>query len=76
MTGLLRDAAFLVEGGRIRRGVRPIRFTEAILEAFARIPGLDAVGAALEPHGGINAEGKCTVCPALYIPGFAFTSGR
>jgi PmbA protein len=76
MTGLLRDAAFLVEGGRIRRGVRPIRFTEAILEAFARIPGLDAVGAALEPHGGINSEGKCTVCPALYIPGFAFTSGR
>ena len=76
MTGLLRDAAFLVEGGRIRRAVRPIRFTDAILEAFARIPGRDAVGAALEPHGGLNADGRCTVCPAVYIPGFAFTSGR
>jgi len=76
MTGLLRDAAFLVEGGRIRRGVRPIRFAEAILVALARVTGLDAVGAALEPHGGINSEGKCTVCPALCIPGFAFTSGR
>jgi len=76
MTGLLRDAAFLVEDGRIGRAVRPIRFTEAILEAFARIPGRDGIGAALEPHGGINADGKCTVCPALYIPAFAFTSGR
>lgn len=76
MTGLLRDAAFLVEDGRIGRAVRPIRFTEAILEAFARIPGPGGIGAALEPHGGINAEGKCTVCPAVYIPGFAFTSGR
>ena len=76
MTGLLRDAAFLVEGGRIRRGVRPIRFTEAILEAFARVPGLAGIGAALEPHGGLSAEGRCTVCPALLIPAFTFTSGR
>lgn len=76
MTGLLRDAAFLVEDGRIRRGVRPIRFTEAILEAFARIPGAAGIGSVLEPHGGINSEGRCTICPAVYVPGFAFTSGR
>ncbi len=76
MTGLLRDAAFLVEGGRIQRAVRPMRFTDAILEAFGRIAGPQAVGAVLEPHGGLSADGRCTVCPAVHIPGFAFTSGR
>jgi PmbA protein len=76
MTGLLRDAAFLIDEGRLGPAVRPIRFTEAILEAFARIPGPGGIGTAVEPHGGINADGKCTVCPAVFIPGFAFTSGR
>src|SRR5690606_3009968 len=39
MTGLTRDGAFLVEGGRLGRAIEPMRFTDSILEAFARIPG-------------------------------------
>jgi predicted Zn-dependent protease len=75
MTGLLRDAAFLIEGGRLTRAVTPLRFTDSVLEAFARIPGPGAVGRALESHGEW-ISGACTVCPHLLIPALRFTSGR
>ncbi len=75
MTGLLRDAAFLIEGGRMTRAVTPLRFTDSILEAFARIPGAAGVGRDLEPHGEWIGVGS-TVCPHLLVPGLRFTSGR
>jgi len=73
MTGLLRDAAFLVEGGRQRHAVETMRFTDSILEAFARIPA-GGVGRDLEPH--TTFDGECFVCPPLLIRGLQFTSGR
>lgn len=40
MTGMTRHGTFLVEDGRIRCPVNPLRFTENILEAFKRIEGI------------------------------------
>ena len=73
MTGLLRDAAFLVEGGRVRHAVQTMRFTDSILEAFARIPA-GGVGRDLESH--TTFDDDCIVCPPLLIRGLRFTSGR
>ncbi len=75
MTGLLRDAAFLVKGGRPQRAVNTMRFTDSILEAFARIPE-GGLGRDVEPHGGFGSDGDCTVCPPVLIRGLRFTSGR
>ena len=69
LTGMTKDGTFLVEGGRIVRPIRNLRFTEAIPEAFGRIEAIAAetrlVGA---EYSGINAR-----VPALRIGGFAFT---
>jgi len=42
MTGMTRDGTFLIEDGKVRRGVANLRFTDSILEAFERIGGLTA----------------------------------
>ncbi|MCB9728792.1 MAG: TldD/PmbA family protein [Deltaproteobacteria bacterium] len=76
MTGLLRDAAFLVEGGRPVRAVQPMRFTDSILEAFARIPGIDGLSRDLEAHTGWFDPWSCQVAPWVLVPGLRFTSGR
>jgi predicted Zn-dependent protease len=69
LTGMTKDGTFLVEGGRIVRPIRNLRFTEAIPEAFGRIEAIAAetrlVGA---EYSGINAR-----VPALRIGRFAFT---
>jgi len=42
-TGMTRDGTFLIEGGKLGRGVRNLRFTEHVLDAF-------------KGHGGLGAE--------------------
>lgn len=76
MTGLLRDGNFLIEDGRLTRAVQPMRFTDSILEAFARVPGRAGVGRDLEPHGVMLDQTSVTVCPHLLVRGLQFTSGR
>lgn len=76
MTGLLRDAAFLVEGGRVVRAVETMRFTDSILEAFARIPNRQAISRDLEAHTGWFDPWGCQVAPWVLVPGLRFTSGR
>lgn len=69
LTGMTKDGTFLIEGGRIARPVRNLRFTQAIPEAFSRIQGItsDTRLVAAE-YSGINAR-----VPALRIGSFAFT---
>jgi len=76
MTGLLRDGAFLIEDGKLRHAVQTLRFTDSILEAFARIPGTSGVSRAVEAHTSWFNPRTCHVAPYLYVPGLAFTSGR
>ncbi|MGE5578593.1 MAG: TldD/PmbA family protein [Bacillota bacterium] len=66
ITGTTRDGTFLIEDGRITRGVKNLRFTESILGAFSRVEALSA-----------QRERKCglfsVVCPAIKVNGFTFT---
>lgn len=63
-TGMTRHGTFLIEGGRISRPIRNLRFTDTILGALNR---LEAVGDRQELIGGM-------LCPALAISSFTFTS--
>ncbi len=76
MTGLLRDGAFLIQGGQLGQAVETLRFTESMLEAFARIPGAGGISRELEPHASWFGSDRCTVAPWLLIPRLKFTSGR
>lgn len=64
LTGMTRDGTFLVEGGRISRPVRNLRFTQNIVQALNAV---EAVGSQPELHEGC-------FCPALKLSRFAFTS--
>ena len=76
MTGLLRDAAFLIEDGQLKHAVAPMRFTDSILEAFDRIPGSAGVSKQTRAHCSFFGPLQCTVTPSLLIPKLNFTSGR
>lgn len=76
MTGLLRDGAFMIEDGRLGRAVRPLRFTDSMLEAFSRVPGRGGISRDVEAHTTWFGPQACTVVPSLLIPGLRFTSGR
>lgn len=72
MTGLTRDGTFLVEHGVATRGVRNMRFTDSILDAFARIDGLTALRRAVPTWW---SEAGAFVAPALRIRDVRFTGG-
>jgi len=63
ITGMTRDGTFLIEDGKIRGGVKNLRFTQSILSALQRVSM-------------IGSEGKLAeVCwaPALKIDSFHFS---
>jgi PmbA protein len=69
LTGMTKDGTFLVEGGKVVRPIRNLRFTQAIPEAFSRIAGIGAeTRLVAAEYSGINAR-----VPALLIDRFAFT---
>lgn len=71
MTGMTRDGTFLIEDGKIKCGIKDMRFTESILEAFSRIKYISKerrlIADHLETLGSIYA-------PSVYIKDFNFTS--
>ena len=71
MTGMTRDGTLLIEDGRVKCGVKDMRFTENILEAFSRIKYISKerqlLAEPLDSFGSIYA-------PALYIKDFNFIS--
>ena len=71
MTGMTRDGTFLVENGKIKCGIKDMRFNESILEAFSRIKHIsrerEIIADPLESLGSVYA-------PSLYIKGFNFIS--
>ncbi|PJB37481.1 MAG: hypothetical protein CO108_21040 [Deltaproteobacteria bacterium CG_4_9_14_3_um_filter_63_12] len=76
LTGLLRDAAFLIEEGAMTRAVTPLRFTDSMLEAFGRIPGRSGITSTLFPVAGTHGTDFSFLCPHVLIPALKFTSGR
>jgi predicted Zn-dependent protease len=69
MTGMTRDGLFLVEHGRLGRGVANLRWTESLLEAFARIDGVGQVRQIVAA----SLSGAVCVCPAVLVRGWRFT---
>jgi PmbA protein len=69
LTGMTKDGTFLIEGGKVVRPIRNLRFTQSIPEAFSRIQavGRETRLVAAE-YSGIIAR-----APALLIDRFAFT---
>lgn len=65
ITGMTRDGTFLIEDGRIVRGLRNLRFTESVLGALSRV---EALSAEREMGGFLPV-----MCPALKVKGFNFT---
>jgi PmbA protein len=67
ITGMTRDGLFLVEGGRITRPVRNLRFTQDYLAALASVDAVSIERRALEGFLGT------TLVPALRLASFTFT---
>jgi len=69
LTGMTRNGTFLIEKGELAGGVKNLRFTESLVNAFSNLSG---VGREQEVAGALF-DGE-VVCPALRVEGFRFTS--
>jgi predicted Zn-dependent protease len=68
VTGMTRDGTFLVENGRIVKGLRNFRFHESPLRAFAKID------LATQPFEAITLERNKMLLPAVRLPAFHLSS--
>ncbi len=64
ITGMTRDGTFLIEGGKVTKPVRNLRFTQGILEALSCVSQIS--------RDRVLVEG--TLVPALKIDRFRFSS--
>jgi PmbA protein len=74
-TGMTRDGTFLIEDGKISKGLKNLRFTENIIEVLNRVEAFskNPVLVASDPgYGSRFATG--TVVPAIKVRDFTFTS--
>jgi PmbA protein len=74
-TGMTRDGTFLIENGKVVKGLKNLRFTENIIDVLNRVEAISkkAVLVASDPgYGSRFATG--TVVPAIKIRDFNFTS--
>ncbi len=69
LTGMTRDGTFLIENGEITRPLKNLRFTQSILEAFARA---EMLGSQLKLIKS-DWEHFATCAPAAKIHNFRFT---
>ncbi len=67
LTGMTRDGTFLIENGRITRGLRNFRFNQSVIEMLRQV---EAMGPAVRASG---EESFDMVVPALRVNGFNFT---
>jgi PmbA protein len=67
MTGMTRDGTFLIENGRLSRGVRNFRFNQGIIELLNNV---EALSPAVRASG---EEAFDMVVPAMKVRGFNFT---
>jgi predicted Zn-dependent protease len=67
VTGMTRDGTFLIEDGKVARGVRNMRFNQSILAALSKVE----FSSELARSGSYSYS---IVVPAAKIAGFRFTS--
>ena len=66
-TGMTRDGTFLIENGRVRRGLRNFRFNQGIIELLNNV---EALSPSVRASG---EEAFDMVVPAMKVRGFNFT---
>jgi len=69
LTGMTRDGTFLIENGKITRGLRNLRHNETVLGVLSRV---ESWGRDPEPIY-FDFNGSCVVAPALKVREFEFT---
>ncbi len=67
LTGMTRDGTFLVEGGKVKQGIRNFRFNQSIIDTLNNV---EAMGKAVRASG---EEAFDMVVPAMKVGGFNFT---
>ena len=67
LTGMTRDGTFLVEGGKVKHGLRNFRFNQSLIEMLNNV---EAMSHAVRASG---EESFDMVVPAMKINGFNFT---
>ncbi|MGA2881643.1 MAG: TldD/PmbA family protein [Bryobacteraceae bacterium] len=67
MTGMTRDGTFLIENGRVTRGLRNFRFNQGIIELLNNV---EALSPSVRASG---EEAFDMVVPAMKVRGFHFT---
>jgi predicted Zn-dependent protease len=67
LTGMTRDGTFLVEGGKVKGGIRNFRFNQSIIDTLNNV---EAMGMAVRASG---EEAFDMVVPAMKVRGFNFT---
>ena len=70
MTGMTRDGTFWVEDGKIKHGIKNLRFTESMTKAFSNVVQLSKERKIINSWWG---DVGCTVSPAMLIKNFKFT---
>lgn len=67
MTGMTRDGTFLIEGGKVTRGLRNFRFNQGLIDLLSNV---DAISTAIRSSG---EEAFDMVAPAMRVRDFYFT---
>jgi len=70
LTGMTRDGTFLIENGKVKNGVKNLRFTESMLKAFSSVAQISADRKIVNSWWG---DVGCVVAPAMLIKNFKFT---
>jgi predicted Zn-dependent protease len=64
---MTRDGTFLVEGGKVKQGIRNFRFNQSLVETLNNV---EAMG---QPVRASGEESFDMVVPAMKVHGFNFT---
>jgi PmbA protein len=70
MTGMTRDGTFLIKEGKVKHGVKNLRFTDSMVRAFSNVVTLS------RERQVINSWWQdigCLVCPAMLVKNFNFS---
>ncbi|HEX9917112.1 MAG TPA: TldD/PmbA family protein [candidate division Zixibacteria bacterium] len=70
MTGMTRDGTFWIENGKVKHGIKNLRFTESMTKAFSNVVALSKERKIVNVWWG---DVGCTVTPAMLIKNFKFT---
>jgi predicted Zn-dependent protease len=67
LTGMTRDGTFLVEKGRVGKGIRNFRFNQSVVQMLRQVLDLG------QPVRACGEEAFAMVAPAMRVEGFQFT---